>query len=92
MIATLSSLSGVAFVTYASVLSVFVVGTVAVRVASNVASRVSRTRPKEDRTGGCGCGGGGGDDDEGKEDDAVEVYVEFWRRTDGSDAPDVFSR
>lgn len=86
MVATLTSLSGVAFVTYASVLSVFVVGTVAVRVASNVSSRVSRrTSPKdrtddvEERKDGGYCGGGGGDDD------VVEVYVEFWRRTDGSD-------
>lgn len=84
MIATLASLSGVAFLTYAGVVSVFFVGTVAFRVASNVSSRVAhgKTPGREDARPVDPTNSS--DPSDAKGYDGITVYVETWRQADAS--------
>jgi len=87
MIATLASLSGVAFLTYAGVVSVFFVGTVAVRVASNVSSRIAqgKTPGREDaRPIDPTNSSDPSDPSDAKGYDGITVYVETWRQADAS--------
>jgi hypothetical protein len=77
MVATLTTLSGVAFLTYTGALSVFVVGTVTAHVVSKIARARTRERDVATPTD---------PSDPISEDDAdaFTVYVEFWRQADAS--------